>query len=895
MEAPSRPNPDELLERIKKQEAKLKKGRLKIYFGMCAGVGKTYAMLQDAGKEAREGKNVLIGYVETHKRKETEALLEGLTILPRKKIVYNNVTLEEMDTDAILEKKPELVIIDELAHTNAPTSRHNKRHLDVLEILNKGINVFTTLNVQHLESRADTVAQISGSRIRETVPDSILEAVDEIELVDISPEELIQRLKEGKVYKGEQSQKALENFFKKGNLTALREMSLRLTADRVDKQLRDYMQEKRISGPWKSGQRILIAIRPGPYSAHLIKWARNIAYTMEATWLALYVETSKVISDEEKKELMKNFELAKELGADIMTTSDEDIVKGILRIAKQENATQIVIGKSRRPYLFSGLFSHNITDRLIKESGNIDIYIVGTDPEESHPKRSAPKLQLHSSFNRYLITSTIVSLVAAICYPLSDIIGYQTAALVLLLAVAFLPLFFGPGPVLTAAALSAVLWDYFFIPPKFTFSIGRIEDILMFCMYFIIAFVTSIQTTRIRARERIVRQRESHSVALFNLANDLSKSHTLDEVLYESVKNLKSVFDTDMAILLADSREILFNTYVKNSEFRLNEKEFGVATWVYKNNKKAGQFTDTLPYAEAQYFPLTSPRKIYGVLGIKFKTGNQQTPDKISLLENFVKQIGVAIEREILNENATRNLIIEESEKLYKNLFNSISHELKTPLAAIMSISNYLLENSDLKASDTNKQMLKDISTASTRLNRLVENLLDMTRIESGRMELNLKWFDVRDLINSTLKNLYTELSAHNIHLDIPRDTHPVKIDFVLMEQVIKNILINACVYTPAGTDIYIKTFTNKDKLVISISDNGPGIPDEHLKHIFDKFYRVKNEYSGGTGLGLSISKGFVEAHNGSITVKNKESGGIEFIIDLPQSFEEDSLQLENE
>lgn len=893
MDSFSRPNPDELLERIKKQEARLNKGRLKIYFGMSAGVGKTYAMLQDAAKEVKEGRDVLIGYVETHKRKETEALLQGLTVLPRKKILYNNISLEEMDTDAILEKKPELVIIDELAHTNAPTSRHNKRYLDVLEILDKGISVFTTVNVQHLESRADTVAQISGIVVRETVPDSILEAADEIELVDISPEELIQRLKEGKVYKGDQSKKALENFFKKGNLTALREMSLRLTADRVDKQLRDYMQEQRIPGPWKSGQRILIAIRPGPFSAHLIKWARSIAYTMEATWIVLYVEKAGGISQEEKSELMKNFELAKELGADIKTTSDEDIVKGILRIAQQENATQIVIGKSRQSR-FAGFFRQSITSRLIKESGNIDVYIVGSEPEESQPKRLHSKLKLHSSFNKYLITSSIVAIVAAICYPLTDIIGYQTAALTLLLAVAFLPLFFGPGPVLTAAALSAALWDYFFIPPRFTLTIGRLEDILMFCMYFIVAFVTSIQTARIRARESAVRQRESHSVALFNLANDLSKSHTLDEVLFESIKNLKAVFESEMAILLADSRGILFNTYVKNSGFRLNNKEFSVATWVYRNSKKAGHFTDTLPHAEGQYFPLSSPRKVYGVLGIKFKSDEDLSPDKIALLENFVKQTGVAIEREILNENVTRSLVIEESEKLYKNLFNSISHELKTPLSTIMSISNYLLENNAAGTSSENKELLNDISLASSRLNRLVENLLDMTRIESGRMELNLKWFDIQDLINSTLKNLNKELSLHKIVTEIPPGTQPVKIDFVLMEQVLKNILINASVYTPPGSEILIKTSTGDGKLKISVSDNGKGISDEHLNHIFDKFYRVKNEHTGGTGLGLSISKGFVEAHNGTISAINKVNGGLEFVIEIPQNFEENNLQIEN-
>ncbi len=888
---PPKPNADEILERIIKREAKKNKGKLKIFFGMSAGVGKTYAMLQDAQKELFEGTDIVIGYVETHGREETEALVKNLPIIPRKKIIYQNAELEEMDIDSILQRKPSLVLVDELAHTNAPGSRHNKRYLDVLELLDKGINVFTTLNVQHLESQASTVTQISGIAIRETVPDSILDNADEIELIDISPEELIERLQEGKVYKGEQSSRAIENFFRIGNLTALREMSLRLTADRVDKQLRDYMQDERISGPWKTGQRILVAVSASPTSEYLIRWARSVSYSMSASWIALFVETSKPIADEDKPRLKKNLDLARELGAEIITTIDENVVQAILRTAREENVSLILVGKPENGKFALMLQGKNIVDKLIEESGNIDIYVVGS--EKGADKRSSLKtiLRSQSGYAKYLITSSIVAAAALILFPLSAYIGYQTVAMILLLTVALLPLFFGPGPVLLAAGLSAIIWNFFFIPPTFTFNISNVEDVLMFAMYFIIATVTSILTTRIRAREYAVRQREKRAVALYNLANELSASRSVEDVLVTTVKNIKLIFDAECALLLSDSKGALFNTCSNDNLLTLNPKELSVATWSFANGKKAGRFTNTLPSAEGQYYPLLSPRKIFGVAAVMFNNRNDLKIDEETLLGSFISQAGVAIERELLNENTKRAILIEESEKLYKNLFNSISHELKTPLAAIMSISNYLLENNDTKTSDTNKQMLEDISTASTRLNRLVENLLDMTRIESGRMELNLKWFDVRDLINSTLNSLNTELSAHNIHMEIPHDTKPAKIDFVLMEQVIKNILINSYVYTPPGTDIYIKAFTNKDKLVISISDNGPGVPEEHLEHIFDKFYRVKSRHTGGTGLGLSISKGFVEAHNGSITVRNKQNGGIEFKIEIPQNFEEAKLE----
>jgi two-component system sensor histidine kinase KdpD len=466
------------------------------------------------------------------------------------------------------------------------------------------------------------------------------------------------------------------------------------------------------------------------------------------------------------------------------------------------------------------------------------------------------------------------------------------------LSVALLALAFGPGPVLLAAGLSAVIWDYFFIPPRFTFVIGKIEDILMFGMYFIIAIVTSILNTKIRSREKAVRLREERLTALYSLANDLSSAQTLDLVLKSAVENISKVFNADVTVLLADSRNILFNTYIQENVLTLDQKEFSVATWVYTNNKKAGRFTETLPSAKAQYYPLSTPRKAYGVVAVQFKNDEVLEIEQESLLDSFVREIAVAIEREVLNETAKRSLIIEESEKLYKNLFNSISHELRTPLSTILGSISYLLESTNEGVSKQDTELLKEIQIASNRLNRLVENLLDMTRLESGRMELNLNWYDIHDLINSTLKQLEKELKHFTVEVDIPQDMPFLKIDFILIEQVLKNILYNASIYTPAGTEINIRTKFDEENCYISIADKGPGIPQEQLTHIFDKFYRTEGKNTGGIGLGLSIAKGFVEAHGGLISVKSIISEGTTFTIQLKREnnplIEETTLEQSN-
>jgi len=880
----SRPDPDALLHSIRKEEEKASQAKLKIFFGMCAGVGKTYDMLTAAHEAISKGIDVVIGIVETHKRAETEALAVNLPVIPRKRIDYRDSVVEEMDLDAILDRKPKLVLVDELAHTNAPGSRHLKRYQDVQELLDNGIDVYTTLNVQHLESRADAVAQITGSLIRETVPDSIFERADDIEVIDLPPDELLKRLEEGKVYSPERSQQAIQNFFRKGNLTALREMSLRLTAERVDHQLRDYMRTERITGPWKSGQRLVVGISPSPHSVSVLRWARRLSYTMNASWVVVCVETSAALPDSDKEQLSKNISLARKLGAEIITTADENVSDALIRVAREQNATQILVGKSKR-----GLFSRSqrLIEDLVEKSHNVDVYIVGQEDttQQEKKRRAIPKLQ--SSITQYTLASAIVVVVALLCFPFQQIIGYRTVSMIILLTVSLLPLRMGPGPVLIAAGTGAIMWDFFFFPPIFTFSIGRVEDVMMLAAYFIVAIVTGVLTARVRAREKAVRQREERTSALFSLTNNLSSAHSQKEVIQAAVSNIRKFFDADVAMILGEADGEISARPHSASSFSLDAKEYSVASWTYWNEKKAGKYTDTLPSAEATYFPISGPRYPLGVVGVRLHRNEKLSSDEETSLDNFISQIASAMERELLNDVNKKSIVVAESERLYKILFNSISHELRTPIAAIMGASENLTKLSIDQATPSTEEYTKEIHIAAERLNRLVANLLDMSRLESGMIQPRLDWCDVHDLINAAIKGLDRELSHHSVIVKVQEEMPLVKLDFGLVEQAVTNLVHNAAVHTPEGSSITIDARVVEKECVFVVADNGPGLAKEDLRKVFEKFYRAEGMKSGGSGLGLTIAKGFAEAHKGTVTARNRDSGGAEFTLRIPLTIEQ--------
>ncbi len=874
-----RPNPDELLASLKLEEEKSKRGKLKIFFGMCAGVGKTYTMLQTAQAEKSKRCDVIVGYVETHNRKETADLLKGLDVIPRKEYSYKSAVLFEMDLDAIIARKPQLVLVDELAHTNAPGSRHAKRFQDVLEILDNGINVYTTVNVQHIESRSDTVAQITGIVVRETLPDDIFENADEIEVVDLTPEELLQRLSEGKVYTPERSKEAIDSFFRKGNITALREMSLRIVADRVDKQLHEYMQLKHIKGPWKSGLHLLVAVSHTQQSAKLLRWAKNLSYTMGADLQAIYVETSNKPDAKESEQLNKNISLARQLGIKFRFVTNRNIVKAIVDFALKENITHIIIGKPRVRNIFTLLRLGNFVNRLIRYSGNIDVYILGSDIQSKDKfKKNASLPSFTSNIRQYFIAAFIVIFIAVICFYIKDLIGYQVVSFALLFVVSTLAFFFGTGPILVSATMSALIWDFFFLPPPYTLHIDKPEDMLMLIMFFIIALLSGVLTSRIKRQEMKIRIREERTNALYQLTRELSTATGIDEVIGIAKTDIKKYFNLNTRILLKNDTNMLDYPGQNDTHFSFSKNDMSVAAWTFQHSAKAGRHTDTLPSASYTFYPLKGNQMNLGVVAIQqekiFTQGEEQ------FWEAFISQISGKFEREFLRNMAKQAFLLNESDKLYKTLFNSISHELRIPVATIMGASDSLLTTQHPE--EIRKELSQEILKASKRLNRLIENLLNMSRLESGRITLHLDWCDIHDLVNKVLETLQDELKPFHMHIVIPEDMPLVKIDFGLMEQVLYNLIYNSTQYAPASVNLRVKAFYDNGIMTLQVMDRGPGFPRKEISLIFNKFYRVEGSKTGGTGLGLSIAKGFVESHNGTIIVENRQNGGAKFTIKIP-------------
>lgn len=880
-----RPDPDALLAAIRREEARQQRGRLKLFFGMVAGVGKTYAMLQAAQERRAEGVDVVVGCVETHGRAETEALLVGLVQVPRRKVEYRGAVLAEMDLDAILTRAPQLVLVDELAHTNAPGSRHLKRYQDVLELLDAGIDVYTTINVQHFESRADAVRQITGIAVHETVPDSLLDVADEIELIDLSPDELRKRLAEGKVYTAERVDLAANNFFRVGNLTALREMALRLTAEHVDHKLQDYMQVKRIAGPWKSGERLMVAVSSSPFAEELIRWTRRVAYNLEAPWFAAFVETSARLPAKQQELLAQNLDLVRRLGGEVVTTAGEDVVVGLLRIAHQHNATQIIVGKPLHSRFQDWLRGGSLVDRLIRVQSDIDICVVAGQKESDQTLRPPFALpQFQSGWRAYGWAVAAVAAVTAGMLAIHSVfpwISYQAVGLIDLLAVLLIAVYLGRGPALVAALASAVSWNFLFIQPRFTFAISALEDIILFLLYFAIALFAGTLTARLRTRELQAQYNADRTHALYTLAHETATAVNMDDVLHTAVEQIARVFDADIAIMLTRAGK-LSPTVHPSSTLAVDEKDVGVATWTFENNKPAGRHTATLPQAAAQFRPLSTPSRTVGVMGVRTRQPGRLSFDQEVLLETFASQIALVIEREMLDEAAEQAVMLRESERLYTTLLNSISHELRTPIATIAGAASSLLDPNTALNTTSRMELTVEIESAAERLNRLVENLLDMSRLDAGRLQLKIEWCDIGDVVGVALRRLQGEIARRPLTVAIDPAMPLVKMDFVLMEQVLVNLLDNACSYTPADSALDITAAVEGQSIRLDISDRGPGIPDDAIARIFEKFYRVPGTAAGGTGLGLSICRGLVEAHGGTLTVQPRAGGGTTFAIRLP-------------
>ncbi len=878
MSDPTRPDPDALLASLKHAEAKEARGRLKVFFGMAPGVGKTYAMLQAARKAHLEGIDVAVALVETHGREETRLLLEGLPVIPRKVVDYHGTQLAELDLEAVLARRPRIAVVDELAHTNAPGSRHVKRWQDVEELLVAGIDVFTTLNVQHIESRADTVRQITGIAVRETVPDSMIESAAGIQLVDLTPDQLRERLAEGKVYLGDRAAAAADNFFKESNLTALRELALRLTAERVDKQLREIRGDRQISAIWRSGERLLVAVGPSPFSTRLIRWTRRMAYALDAPWLAVNVEPVVPLSPEEQKQLDENLALARELGAEIVVVPGRDLADALVRVAQQHNVSQIVLGKSRRHPVVDLLGGGSLADRVIRRSAQIDVYVVPAEPRTGRNRWREWTVSTTSRPKEYaivLLTVLGVTLAGLLAKPW---VGYSAVSMFFLTAVILQGLFVGQGPVLLAATLSALTWNFLFIPPIFTFRIDKFEDGLMFGIFFVVALVTGRLTGRLRAQERVERQREQRATALYHLTRAIAIARSADEVLRNATAQIQELFGARLAVFTEDPAQAGRLALHPAATYVADEKEQSVATWAFRNRKAAGRFTDTLPAAEAFYLPLVARDRAMGVMGVKPPPGSTLSLAQRDLLETFGLQIALALERELLRAAGETARLAEASERLHRTLLDSVSHEMKTPLAVMMTAT----ENLEAGTTGPAQAVAGELRTAVRRLRRLVDNLLDITRLESGALRLHLDWTDLSDLVNAALEATADLRQNRPLRLELPPGLPLVRLDFALMQQALVNLIHNACAHTPPGTAITLTAGVTSGQVWLAVSDNGAGLNEAQLPHLFDKFYRGQPDKAGGLGLGLSIVRGFVEAHNGRVEASNRPGGGACFTMFLP-------------
>jgi len=878
--ADQRPDPDALLASLKREEAQSRRGRLKVFFGMCPGVGKTFAMLRAAQQELRDGTDLVVGIVETHKRADTEALLTGLPVIPRKRITYRGTELTEMDLEAILARRPKLVLVDEFAHTNAPGSRHPKRYQDVIELLDAGLDVFTTLNVQHLESRADAVRQITGAPVQETVPDSVFELADQIELIDLSPESLLERLREGKVYLGDRANAAAEGFFKDAHLTALRELALRFVAERVDKRLRELRGTGASQTVWRSGERLLVAVGPSPSSTQLVRWTRRMAAAQGAAWIAVSVESSRTPAPDAQRRLEQNLALARELGAEVVVTHDDDVADALVRVALQNNATQIVVGQSRNPRWLDLLRGGSLVDRLLRRSGPIDIYVV---PAERAAEKAGLWLNLRPAINspgrEYSEVGIVLAALTLANWFISPHTGYLAVGLVYLLAVIALSLRVGRGPVFMAGVLSALTWNFLFIPPIFTFVIGKFEDGMMFGTYFVVALIAGQLTARIRAQERHERLREERATALFHLTQALSAARTLDDAVFAALRQADRLFGAQTALLFDHDGSAELTPHFAGS-FTLPDKERGVADWCWRNRKNAGRFTDTLPVSEGFHVPLVREDTAVGVFVVRVPPEATLTLAQRDLAGSFATQLALVVEREQLRASGEREKLLAESEKLHRALLDGVSHELKTPLAVLSAAAEGLATADD----STRATLAAEIRTATRRLNRLVNNLLDQTRLESGALRPRLDWCDAHDLVNAAIDGIHESLAGHPFESVVPDDLPLFRADSALMEQVIANLVLNAALHTPDGTPIFLAAGLDqaRARIFFTVADRGPGLPAAMHERLFQKFQRGDAARAGGLGLGLSIIRGFVSAQGGEIVAGENPGGGAVFTVYMP-------------
>ena len=903
MDLEQRPDPDSILKKIDKEA----RGKLTVFLGATAGVGKTYTMLESAHERLLEGLDVVIGWVDTHGRRETERLVDGLPKLPVKTLEYRGKILPEMDIDAILTRKPELVLVDELAHTNIPGSRNVRRFQDVEELLSAGINVYTTLNIQHIESLNDVVAQVTGVVVRETVPDYVIDQADKVQLIDIPSEDLIERLKEGKVYIPGQAEQALRKFFRAGNINALRELSLRYTASRVDKDLSDYMREHKIDGPWPASGRVMVCVSGSPFSAQLIRVASRLASGVKAECLAVHIDVTKQqASDAERNRIAQNMRLAEDLGAKTLSVEASDLTKKILELAQSHNVTAIVIGKPRRGRLWE-CFHGSVVNRLIRNSGNLNIYVIqtGHEPESANEAKivTAQGKNTEEIFP-YVYSLLMVAAITLVGFVIRDEIEPGNIALLYQLPVVLSAYWWGRWPAYFTGVFSVLAFDYLFVPPFYTFSVDDMRYLWSFFTFLIVAFVIGGRTELLRREAVAAKLREKNTQALFEFSREIAAVIDLDTIVRQLAKRVADALGRRIMVMLPDEKGRL-SVY---ADFRpvegdchtlrqpiADSAEAAVAAWAYEHRRIAGRSTETLSGADNLYIPLATRESVVGLLGVKV-VEKLITPEQQKLMEAWAALAAIAIERVRLTEKAREATLVLESDRLRTALLNSISHELRTPLASIMGSASTLLESDSLYSADERHELLENITDGSKRMNLILSNLLDTARIESGMMKLKYDWCDIEDVIGTALQHLSEQVENRRLEINIREGIPLLQGDCVLLGQVVLNLVDNALKYSPADSSIEIQASATNEELTVSVADHGIGIPATDMEKIFDKFYRVQHGESSipGTGLGLSICKSIVEAHGGKIWAGNRSEGGAVISFNLPLTKTADPSVLED-
>ena len=884
--AERRPSPDALLREAQQEE----RGRLKIFLGAAPGVGKTYGMLTAARAKKADGADVVIGVVETHGRKETEALLQGLEIIPRRMIAYKGHTLAEMDLDAILARKPSLVLVDELAHSNAPESRHPKRYMDVEELLAAGIDVFTTLNIQHVESLNDIVAGITKIRVRETVPDLIIDLACDIELIDLTPEDLIARLNEGKVYVPEQAERATRNYFSPGNLTALRELALRRTAQRVDAQMVDYMRAHRIEGSWPASERVLVLVDSAQGANAVVRHAKRMADRLRAQWTAIHIETpaDALMTEAERDKIAQTLRLAQRLGATAISIPGEDVALTAAEYAGANHFAHIIAAKSGRPR-WPDFLRVSFTEKLIQAAGDASVHIVARAKDPS-TKTSADingkaVNPTRTEYRAYIASFVYVAAATLVAALLRQALGVSNLAQVYLIAVLASAVTYGLWPSLFACLASVLSYNFFFLPPLYTFTIADPENVVVLFVFTVVALIASNLAARVRAQAVAARERTRITEELYMFSRKLAGVAMLDDLLWATVHQIALLLEVRVVVLLPEDGGLVVKAGFP-PEDRLDEADLAAAHWCFERNQATGRGADTLPGAKRRFMPLRTGRGTVGVAGIDSdKPGLLLTPEESRLLDALCDQAALAIDRVNLTQDIDRARLAAETDRLRAALLTSISHDLRTPLASILGSASSLVTHGQEIDAAVQRSLLRTILEEAERLNRFIGNLLDMTRLESGPLQPQNGPADLSDIIGAALHRADKILENHAVEIDLESNLPLLDLDMVLMEQVLFNLLDNAAKYSPEGSSIKITATHEGEFAVIRVLDEGDGIPEAELDRIFDKFYRVRrsDRQRAGTGLGLAICRGFIESMGGSISASNRtDRPGAVFTIKLP-------------